>query len=106
MDNGFDSKYTEPWDDGVMLTERERLTSEGKLADEIRVIKGKILPGEYRNEIFRDQELTVLSGTVTFIQESDGKRVRFETGEKFMLYEGRIYDFEIVGEFTFSCTYR
>lgn len=73
---------------------------------EVTTIKGEVLPGEYPDRcITRDQEITVLEGTVSCRQQGSSKPVCFSKGEKFKLFEGRTYTFRFDEPFVFSCTF-
>lgn len=96
-----EGQYPDAWGDGSMRTEFI-----GQISTK-NIIEGEVSPGEYPDRtITRDQELTVLSGSVTVIQSGVQKPVRFSQGEKFKLYEGRTYTFKFEERFVFSCQYR
>lgn len=95
-----EKQYPDAWGDGSMHTE-----SIGQISTK-NVIEGEVSPGEYPDRmITRDQELTILSGSVIVFQSGVQESVRFSKGEKFKLYEGRTYTFKFEERFVFSCQY-
>ena len=92
--------YPDSWGDGQMHTERIN-----RLSDK-EAIEGVISVGEYLDRtITRDQEITVLAGTITYHQEGIDKPVAFAQGETFKLYKGRKYSFVCKEPLVFSCKF-
>lgn len=92
--------YPDSWSDGQMHTERINRLSDKESID------GVISVGEYFDRtITRDQEITVLSGTIVYQQKGLSKAVTFSEGETFKLYKGRVYSFTCNEPLVFSCKF-